>query len=286
MSTQLLEDCRRETVWVQAMADIMSIFAGDSMELDRKFQEAKEKGAGTSDEISDFREGIFKVILSRYFPANTIIEKGKIIDKNKNVSDSIDGIVINPIHPRLFDRSEKLDVVFADGVDFCVEVKPDLTRKDELIRGLQQGLSVRKLQGHSPYVGPSKTEQSKEFLENGEKIPFFLFCVLAPKNVETLFENIKEFYIAEKIPLAHQIDAVFCNNRFILNNNRFPNFTNYSIPDPGWYVEDTDVNTLARTIEIAHMRPASSPTISPPVILNYIEMPKLSIRKLSGPIEG
>ncbi len=74
--------------------------------------------------MSDWREETVKSFLEKYFPFPHRIVKGNIIDTFGRRSDSIDCIVLSPAHPYTIDNiSKKASVIFADGVDYAIEVK-------------------------------------------------------------------------------------------------------------------------------------------------------------------
>ena len=127
------------------MEDLLAHIRADAKDLRHEFQKASRQGRGTSQEISDFRENALQSFLQNYFPFPYRIAKGGIRDSRGNKSDSIDCILVNPFHPYTIDSRDKFKIILADGVDAAVEVKPDISRKTELIRGLEQGLTVKAL---------------------------------------------------------------------------------------------------------------------------------------------
>ncbi|SHN93085.1 hypothetical protein BHECKSOX_2110 [Bathymodiolus heckerae thiotrophic gill symbiont] len=52
---------------------------------------------------------------------------------------------MNPDHPYAVSDDEKFSAILADGVDFAIEVKPDLTKVDEINRALNQLKTVKSL---------------------------------------------------------------------------------------------------------------------------------------------
>ena len=84
--------------------------------------------------------------LEKNFPFPYRITKGNIIDSYNQRRASIDCIILDPSHPYTIDsKNKKASVIFADGVDYAIEIKGNLTDKDEIERALKQIESVKKL---------------------------------------------------------------------------------------------------------------------------------------------
>jgi hypothetical protein len=116
-----------------------------SKRLTEEYKEASEKGGNTSQEVADFREGWFASILGKYFPKTSRMRKSKIFDSYGNESCSIDTVVLAENHPHLCDfQDDKYSFILADGVDFVIELKSQMT-KSELLRSFEQLDSVKSL---------------------------------------------------------------------------------------------------------------------------------------------
>ena len=128
------------------MNKLIELLRAETKEIAASFEKASIEGEGTPQEVSDRREGVINRFLEKYFPFPFRIVKGNIIDNYGNRSNSIDCIVLSPSHPYTVDPlNGKASVIFADGVDYAIEVKPDLSQIKELERGLEQIRSVKRL---------------------------------------------------------------------------------------------------------------------------------------------
>ena len=127
------------------MDALFALVRDDAEELRLEFKKAGIQGRGTPQDIATFRETAPQGTLSNYFPFPFRVAKGGIVDSYGRRSASVDCILVNPMHPYTIDRRENFKLIFADGVDAAIEVKPDISQKDELYRGLEQGLKVKAL---------------------------------------------------------------------------------------------------------------------------------------------
>ena len=65
--------------------------------------------------------------------------KGGILDSYGRKSASLDCILINPLHPYTIDTRENFKLIFAEGINAAIEVKPDISKKDECTGGWSKG---------------------------------------------------------------------------------------------------------------------------------------------------
>jgi hypothetical protein len=168
---------------------ILELFKIDGFEMMTAFQKASIQGKGTPQEVADFRENYFNKFISNYFPFPHRITKGIINDSFGNQSDSIDTILIGPNHPYTIDNAGKFSLVLAEGVDAAIEVKPDISAKTELIRGLKQIESVKKLRrAKSPTLLVSN--HPKHIREYAKTIPSFIFSIKANSDPINTAKNV------------------------------------------------------------------------------------------------
>lgn len=116
------------------MTRLLNLLKAEGRRILEEFELASEQGQGTAQEIAHFRENAVQDFISRFYPASHVISKEKITDLEGNQSNSIDCLILNPAHPKLVDAQGKFRLMFADGCDAAIEVKPDLARYDELCR--------------------------------------------------------------------------------------------------------------------------------------------------------
>jgi len=124
------------------MDDLFALVRADAEARRLDFKSASIQGRGTPQEIATFRETALQSTLRTYFPFPFRVAKGGIVDSYGRISGSVDCILVNPMHPYTIDRHENFKLILADGVDAAIEVKPDISEKGELYRGLEQGLKA------------------------------------------------------------------------------------------------------------------------------------------------
>lgn len=267
------------------MNDLIEILKKESRTISEEFLAASYQGDGTSQEVSDFRENAVHDFIERYFPANHVISKGKITDMEGNQSNSIDCLVLNPAHPNLIDSKGKFRLIFADGCDVAIEVKPDLARTDEIIRGLKQGVSVKNvLRSKSSILLP---KQGQEHIQNHSlRIPFYIFCVQA-FDVEKLLTTIINYYHENKTSLEEQIDGVVILDVGILKRIKHKELNPYGSSPPvgqtsGWFFESWGESTLVGMLLNIEYSYASTPSISDSIMKRILtKIAKTDVKFLS-----
>lgn len=221
---------------------LIEILKDEAESLSKEFKKASILGQGTSQEIADYREHAFQSFISRFFPNPYRVVKGKIHDSYGNgPSASIDCVLVNPEHPHLIDTHQKFQLLLADGVDLAIEVKPDLSKADELARALKQAVSVKKLRR---VKGPFLLLRNKpdHVIEASRQIPFFLFTQKVKSNVIDTVHEIMSWYADNSIPTESQLDAIAIQDIGLLNYIKHPDFYYYGWEVPehektGWFLE-------------------------------------------------
>jgi hypothetical protein len=202
------------------MDELIKLLKMESEELVYSFKKASIQGEGTPQEVADFREGFFHDFIRRYFPFPHRVAKGIIRDSYGESSDSIDCIIINPNHPYTIDTKEKYSLILADGVDLVIEVKPDIANKNELIRGLKQIQSIKKLRRReSPEV--LRSSKPDYILEYSKQIPAFIFSLKAKIDPLDTLKELKAFYDSNQIPIEEQVDFIIINDVGIISNYKY-----------------------------------------------------------------
>jgi len=218
---------------------LIEILQKEGRQIEEEFLLSSKQGEGTSQEIADFRENAVQDFLQRYYPTNHIVSKGKITDLDGTQSNSIDCLLLNPEHPNLIDSRGKFRLIFSDGCDCAIEVKPNLVRTDEIHRALKQGISVKNLKRSRSSI-LLKKKYPIHILEFSKKIPFYIFCIQAFET-NKLIETIKKYYIEHNISHENQIDGIIILGKGIIKNLIFKELNLYnSAPSPikentGWY---------------------------------------------------
>jgi hypothetical protein len=257
------------------MEDLKQLIRVDARNLDSQFKSATVQGRGTPQEISEFRENALQDFLTNYFPYPYRIAKGGILDHTNERSASIDCIVINPEHPYTIDRRQKFKVILADGVDAAIEVKPDISQSSELYRGLEQGLSVKRLRrAKSPIILENK--RSQEVIEFSLRVPFFIFAMKAKKNIRDTAAEILDFYKQKGIGRLDQADAIIVNNVGIIANFPLEGSFYWQVGDEvpnkiGWFLEKWGEDTLAGLLFKINQAFSARATVQEPILRRYLQ---------------
>lgn len=256
------------------MQEFFELLRLDAQEIQIKFLRSSIEGKGTSQEVSDFREHAVQSFVERYFPFPYKISKGGIYDCTGTRSDSIDCLILNPVHPHTIDSHGKHSLIIADGVDTAIEVKPDISVKKELKRALIQGISVKKLKRvKGSIILGNKPEY---ILELSRRIPFFVFSMKTKKNIDDTLNEIKDYYNQNNTPLIEQLDVVIIHNQGVLVNYKYKELFPWGSLDfsdqqkAGWVFEEWGEDTLAGFIFHLNRVYPAVPTISEPVLSKYI----------------
>ena len=236
----------------------------EARSLKEYFGKASKTGRGTSQEVADRREGIFTSRLSRYFPPPVTFAKGNIEDIHGQRSQSIDCIMLSPAHPHLVDEDGRRAAILAEGVDFAIEIKPDLASSRELTRALEQGVSVKTLaRGRFGVLAEARNDFH-------QSIPFALAAESSFSKPRTLVEKLVEFYEKNRIPRLKQFDLILVNNRF-LAYNLCPLVPGFGI-DRGIVLAEIGEGSFALFLWFLHTWPKSEMTISSSVLLPYFRL--------------
>lgn len=248
------------------MNKLIELLRAETKEIAASFKKASIEGEGTPQEVADRREGVINRFLEKYFPFPFRIVKGNIIDSHGNRSNSIDCIVLSPSHPYTVDPvNGKASVILADGVDFAIEVKPDLAQKAELDRGLEQIRSVKRLRRVRIGLASKPGE-----IERARQIPGFIFSETTYANAKTLISNIVDYYVANAVPKAEQFDLIVVNNRFIaINHSEKSKFHRKDFE--GIVVYETGEDTLAYFLFLMNLLPRSEPDIDKNIMRIYLQ---------------
>lgn len=254
--------------------DFLDLIKFESEEINHFFKKASIEGKGTSQEVSDRREIAVKKFLERYFPFPYRIAKGNIIDSYGLRSNSIDCIILNPCHPNTVSDENKYSVIFADGVDVAIEVKPNLSNKNELYRSLEQIKSVKQLRRQkSDYVKILKRKINEEQQITRKQIPSVIFGNKSFVNIETLINHVGNYYIDNKIPMREQFDLIVINGKGILFNSRTNSNISFSENLQGLFYTEYNENTLATFLLYLNKFPQCEMKLDTPVLNYYYNHP-------------
>lgn len=228
------------------MDDLYQLLREDALELESKFRRASIEGRGTSQEIADFREHALQDFVKRFFPFPHRITKGKIRDTFGSISDSVDCIVCNPNHPYTVDTHGKFRLIFSEGVDVAIEVKPDIGATSELTRGLEQGISVKALKRRNP---PTLMRGGWSY-DRAFRVPYVIFAMRCKASPIDTLNEISALYSSKGTPALQQADFIAVNGVGLFVNYIDPSMYCWSdkptvAVQTGWFFEEWADNSLA-----------------------------------------
>lgn len=239
------------------MDDLYAYLREEAAKLEGEFRQASLAGRGTPQEVADMCEQAVRELIGRFFPSPHKITKGKIRDSFGLVSASVDCVVCNPNHPYTIDSSGKFRLLFAEGIDVAIEVKPTIADAAELLRGLEQGLSVKALKRHT-----TPTLMRTPWIEEvATRVPFVILAMRCKSDPLETGREIVRFYAERKTPPTQQADFVVVNDVGIFMNFIDPTMNCWvKTPQPpeagGWYferwVEDSLAGCIWRLQQVAH----------------------------------
>lgn len=246
--------------------DLVELLKIEALEISNGFQKASIEGKTTPQEVADRREIVVSSFLQKYFPFPYRIVKGNVIDSFGRRSDSIDCLILNPSHPYTIDPLNKqASVIFADGVDYAIEVKPDLSSKSEIYRALKQIRSIKQLVRKR--TGVLKSQGLNDY---SYRIPGIVFSNNTYDNTRTLIEHIVEYYENERVPAIEQFDLIAINNNSIIINLREGSL--FSSPNArGIAFKEYGENTLMMFLLYLNSMPHSEMEIGQNIMSIYIE---------------
>lgn len=262
------------------MDKLIDILKDEAFTLSREFVKASTLGEGTSQEIAEYRENAVRSFLSRFYPNPFRVVKGKVHDSFGNgPSNSIDCVLINPVHPHLIDSQQKFQLILADGVDWVLEVKPDISNSVELKRALEQCQSIKKLRRvKGPFLVPQYKPQ--HVVESSRQIPFFILTQKTKKNyIDTIIE-VDNWYKQNSVPETEQIDAIAIHDFGVVSNVKHHDFYHYSWQLPenekkGWFLETWGEATLVGLLLQMEMSFGCISEIQESVLGRYIKKIKI-----------
>jgi hypothetical protein len=251
------------------VSSLLDLLKYECEQLQAEFKKASMQGSGTPQEIADFREGYFKSFIERYFPLPHRVTKGQIVDSFGNKSASIDCLVLNPCHPNTTAVGGKFSIIFADGVDVAIEVKPDISRIDELHRGLKQIQSVKKLRrAETPLLLSGRRDN--EIIELSKQIPSFIFALKAKNNLVDTAKEIFEYYQTNSVPENEQVDFIVSLEQGIIYFCKHSDLCFATPKKKGIFIEGwKDLTAAAFLLRANTFFPASA-TISEPLLQRYL----------------
>lgn len=245
---------------------LLKILKLEGSEIATAFKKASVKGTGTPQEVADFREMHFNKFISKYFPFPHRVCKSQIIDSYGNESNSIDCVVLNPNHPYIVDIDGKFNVVLADGTDVAIEIKPDISDKTELHRGLKQISTVKKLDRREGHV----FSNDPKLIELARKIPTFIFTLKVKSVPQDTMKEIVQYYEDNCIPEAEQVDFVIINEVGIISHYKHP-ATSILLNDKiGYFYEEWKELTLASFVMKLYSVFHATPTLTKPILKYYL----------------
>lgn len=250
------------------MSDLFDFLHMEALEIKHFFEKASVEGRGTPQEVSDRREIAVRRFLERFFPFPYKVAKGNVIDSYGKRSASIDCLLLSPSHPYTISDSQ-FSMIFADGVDAAIEVKPALNTVEEIERGLNQIRTIKRLTRVKS--GVLKRNVNQQEYETSKKIPSFIFANETYKDIRLLCEKIVDYYVREAVPVVEQFDFIVVVNPgfFLMNSRKNSYFTANRDVEGICYLETGD-KTLASFLYWLNRLPQSELRLSSAVLSHYL----------------
>ena len=256
------------TLCGNSMDDLFKLLELESKEIAHLFERASLEGKGTPQEVADRREAAVAGFLQKFFPFPYRIAKGNIVDSHGGRSASIDCLLLNPSHPHTVGAESKYSMIFADGVDAAIEVKPYLNSDNEIVRGLRQIRSVKKLRRVSTGVLSYKVTAEQQ--TTARTIPSFIFGIDTYKDTRLLVEKIVDFYEAESVPAIEQFDFIVIDDRCLILNSKANGYFQANPETEGICFVETGKATLAAFLYWLNRIPGAQLRMGKPVLDAYI----------------
>lgn len=253
------------------MDGLKEILRLDREELLQAFRKASVSGKGTPEHVADDRETALRDLLARYFPYPYHVVKGNISDSHGNRSASIDAIVVNPIHPHTMLRGRSPFFLAAEGVDYAIELKPDLGNQSEIERALGQVRTVKKLRRVTDGLLIGRKKLSAPLRELALRIPCVLFAERTYSDTTHLMEKIASYYKANGVPTDQQFDMIcILDGTFVINSSKI---THFYLNVDGLIFRDFGDDVLYNFLFFLLKITPSTPRMKTDVLSHYIEQP-------------
>lgn len=244
--------------------EFIKLLEYEYQELKLGLSKASLEGKGTPQEVADRREQLFHSFFEKYFPFPFRVTKGNIIDSFNKRSASIDCIILDPSHPYTIDsKNNKASVIFADGVDYAIEIKGNLCDKTEIERALNQLKSVKELTRVRNGLVFEKDRNEYTY-----KISTILFAEKTYSNIEKLIDEVLNFYKENKIKRIHQFDIIVAGNYIIINSCEGQISINNT---RGIFLTETGDKTLAVLLFLMSNMPLVQPSYNENIYNIYLD---------------
>jgi hypothetical protein len=258
-----------------------------------QIDEASEKHRGTPEAVAHARELALRAVITRFFPFPYRLAKNAIYDNFGQRSASIDCVICAPNHPLLCDDSGNIETLLVDGVHAAIELKPDLNdlppdfgasrrQTPEIVRGLEQARTVKRLLRTTPSLIGKVSEEEREY---GLRCPTYIVAQRS-KSIEELGDYIAAYYRQNSVPLSEQVDVVFVlKNGLIVNSKvRETSLTHLRRQNGDWWphfavFENGDLTFAFFLLRLVSETPPEL-HMSRPVLWRYLskmQLPKLLI---------
>ena len=254
------------------MKELKKILRLDREELIQAFRKASVSGKGTPDHVADARETALRQLLGRYFPYPYHVVKGIISDAHGNRSASIDAVVVNPIHPHtMLNGGRSPFFLAAEGVDYAIELKPNLGNSAEIERALRQIQTVKKLRRATDGLLTGRKKLSAPLRKLALRIPCILFAERSYGDTKRLVKRIVSHYKTNGIPTSQQFDMIcIADGTLVMNSSKTSHF--YLNAD-GLVFRDFGEDVLYYFLFFLLRIPPSTPRIKADILSHYIERP-------------
>ena len=166
----------------------------------------------------------------------------------------------------------------AEGVDYAIELKPELNSKVEVERALKQIQSVKKLRRRTDGLLHGRRDLSDIQRELALQVPSVIFSEKTYSNKRNLIEKIVSYYKENQIPENEQFDIICClNGTLIINSGSslYFNLKHNGTQDPhnGILILEAREDVLYYFFRLLFAVPQSTPSMKENMLNHYIEKP-------------
>lgn len=243
-------------------------------ELIASFERASIEGQGTPQEVSDRREKSLQKFLKGYFPFPYQIAKGNVSDSYGARSQSIDTLIINPSHPHTINHEEQYSLIMAEGVDYAIELKPNLNSKIEIERALRQSQSIKKLKRKTDGLLLGRKNLTVEQKDLALQIPCIIFSEKTYSDKRILIDKIVSYYSENKTPIKEQFDIICClDGTFVVNSSKYLHFY---LDTDGFVFNNLGEDVLYYFFHFISNIPQSTPSMKENMLKHYLSRPPTS----------
>ena len=159
----------------------------------------------------------------------------------------------------------------AEGVDYAIELKPDLGNHAEIERALGQIRTVKKLRRVIDGLLTGRKNLSAPLRDLALRIPCILFAERTYRDTKHLIDKIVSYYKTNSVPIGQQVDMIcIADGRLVINSSEN---THFYLSTDGFIFRNFGEDVLYYFLYFLLTMPQSTPRMKCDVLSHYIEQP-------------